>query len=343
MRLGIETLHPLEDRRWQPFIEASRDATIFHHRDWLSLLHEQYGYPIRAVCVVGPRRELIAAVPFAHVRSRLTGTRLVAIPFSDLCGPVTRDGESEAVGVLIESIRRQHDLDGVDLEIRAPISGLGRPGTRFYHHTVTLEPDVEAVRRRFDANVRRRVSKAQREGVEVFRATGRGALDEFYRLHLVTRRRIGVPVQPKRFVRRFVALFEKGLGFVLIARFRDQTIAANVFLSFNGVLIGKYNASDPSHLSKGPNNAMLMEAIRWGCRNGYRIFDLGRTDPDNDGLRLFKCGWGADECLLAYTHLSRHGLDASRHAVPPFARLVLRRSPPVVGRVVGATLYKHFG
>ncbi len=343
MSLAIETIDPLRDERWQPFVEASEDASIFHHRDWLALLQAQYGYPMLAHCVVAPSAGITAALPLAHVKSRLTGSRLVALPFSDVCGPVTRAADEGAVEMLMDAVLRQHRRENVDVEIRTPVAGLGQPGTGFHHHTVPLGPDVEAIRRGFDSQVRRRVSRAAREGVEVVRHTGREALDDFYRLHLASRRRQGVPVQPRGFIRRLADLFEGGLGFVLLARFEEQTIAANVFLAFNGVLIGKYNASDPVHLQKGPNNALLMEAIRWGCANGYRTFDLGRTDLDNEGLRSFKRGWGAEERTLTYTRLSLRQTSSSHEGVPRFARSFLRRTPPITTRLVGAALYKHFG
>jgi lipid II:glycine glycyltransferase (peptidoglycan interpeptide bridge formation enzyme) len=245
--------------------------------------------------------------------------------------------------MLIDSVRQQHERDGLDVEIRACVEGLGRPGSSFYHHEVPLGPDVETVRRGFSASVRRRVAKAERDGVEVVRGTGQEALDAFYRLHLLTRKRQGVPTQPKRFIRRFANLFERDLGFVLEARSEGETIAAAVFLGFNGVLTYKYGASSAAHLKRKPNNALFMEAMRWGCSNGYQTFDLGRTDIDNEGLRSFKRGWGATERILTYTKLSRRYQEPAHHGVPSFARSLITRTPPITGRLVGEALYKHFG
>ncbi len=343
MTQTIEIINPLEDGRWQPFVEASPDAGIFHHREWLALLRAQYGYSMHAHCVVAADGQIIAALPLAHVRSRLTGSRLVAVPFSDLCSPASRDGDERAIGVLLDSVRRQHERDGVDVEIRTPLAGLGRPGACFYRHEVSLGPDVEAVRRGFTASTRRAVSKAERQGVEVVRGTGTADLDAFYALHLATRRRQGVPTQPKRFIRRFGQLFKRDLGFVLLARWESQTIAAALFLGFNGVLTYKYGASHPAYLDKRPNNAVLMEAMRLGCANGYTSFDLGRTDLDNEGLRTFKRSWGGRESTLSYTVLSRHQPRSSQTRVPGLVRSFIMRTPPITSRLLGEALYGHFG
>ena len=287
----VLVIDPLEDDRWQRFVETSSNGGIFHHREWLGLLRAQYGYPMRAHCVLDRNGEITAALPFAHVKSRLTGNRLVALPFSDLCPPVARESDEGAIHRLLDSVRGLHEREGLDIEIRASVDGLDGAGAAFYQHDLALGPDVDAIRRGFSSSTRRAIAKADREGVEIVRGTGQDALDEFYALHLRTRRRQGVPTQPKRFIRRFTKLFERDLGFVLMARAHETTIAAAVFLSFKDVLTYKYGASHPAYLNKRPNNAIFIEAIRWGCENGYVNLDLGRTDIDNEGLRGFKRGW----------------------------------------------------
>src|SRR5262249_52481835 len=150
------------------------------------------------------------------------------------------------------------------------------------------------------SQIRRGIKKARREGVEITIATDRAALEAFFRLHVRTRRRQGVPTQPKRFIRAFERLFDSGLGWVAVARWHDTAIAAAVFLSFNGTVIYKYGASDRRHLDKRPNNLLFMEAIRRACVEGNHTLDFGRTDLDNEGLAAFKRAWGTDEQQLGY-------------------------------------------
>jgi CelD/BcsL family acetyltransferase involved in cellulose biosynthesis len=342
--LEAETIDPLTDTRWQRFVEDSPNGSIFHHAEWLRLLNDQYHYPMFAHCVTGSNGEILAGLPFARIKSRLTGTRLVAVPFSDMCAPVQRDLEySVAVERLLETVRAEHERDGIEIEIRTELDGVGQGGHGFYQHELTLESDLAAVRARFTKMASRGISRAERDGVEVFRGTNGKALENFYRLHLHTRRRQGVPTQPKRFIDRYARLFEQGLGFVLEARAENQTIAAAVFLNFNGVLTYKYGASDTAHLKKRPNNAIFMEAIRWGCEQGLHTLDLGRTDLDNEGLCAFKRGWGAREQQLTYTHFSSETERSAHSGVPKALATVISRTPPITGRLIGAALYRHVG
>lgn len=338
-----QLIDPLADPRWGAFVGSAADAGIFHHSSWLGLLHRQYGYAMSALCLTSENGEIVAGLPLAHVKSRLTGTRVVSVPFADVCGPAALAEHQDLIEPLVDAVRSRHERNGVDVEIRAPVAGLGADGGSFYHHLLELEADPAAVRTRFRPNVRNIINRAHREGVQVVRGTDREALDDFYRLHLLTRRRLGVPTQPKRFIRRFEALFDQGFGFVLRARLDGRTIASAVFLTFKGVVMYKYSASDPAYLKKNPNYALLMEAIRWGCENDYQRLDMGRTDFETEGLRSFKRGWGTTERVLSYTRFSTRPVDHSSHGgVPQIVRKVLRHAPPIGSRVVGAALYKHF-
>jgi CelD/BcsL family acetyltransferase involved in cellulose biosynthesis len=319
---------------------------VFHHPAWLALLERRYRYSFTAPCVADDTGALVAGLPVARVESRITGRRLVALPFSDLCPPLLAQPGDRSEAALTVALSRLRSHSGLDLEIRAPLSGI--PGahviSRFVHHVLGLEGGAEHIERRVvRSQIRRGIAKARREGVSIELSTAPAALDAFYRLHLRTRRRQGIPTQPKRFVDGFAELFARDLGFTLVACHRGQPIAAAVFLYLHGTLTYKYGASDERHLALRPNNLLFAESIRWASEKGLTRLDLGRTELDNEGLRSFKGAWGAQERPLAYTYLAesppREGPGQARRALT----VLIRRSPPVASRVVGAMLYRHAG
>jgi len=345
MSLRTQTIDPLTDERWQTHVAANRRASIFHHVEWLRLLHSQYRYRMLAHCVLDPSGDIVVALPFAHVTSRLTGNRLVALPFSDLCPILSGGAEDEdAVELLVRSLRDEHERLGINVEVRTALSGIPASGKAFYQHEIALDADVDVVSRRFRGNVRRDVARAGREGIEVRRGTSIADLDAFYSLHLRTRRRQGVPTQPQRFIRRFGRLFDADLGFVILATLDDVPVASAVCLKWGDTLTYKYSASEPEYMKKRPNYAILMEAIRCGCEAGLTTLDLGRTDLDNEGLRTFKRGWGSVEHELTYGALSRKPRsNKGSTGVPRIARTLISRTPPIAGRLAGVALYRHFG
>jgi CelD/BcsL family acetyltransferase involved in cellulose biosynthesis len=345
--LIAQRLDPATDPRWQTFLDGARGASIFHHPAWLELVGRRYRYEMSVLCVMD-RSEIVAGIPLARVCSRLTGCRLVALPFSDICPPAyARGADDGAAAALAQALVDERERTGLDVEVRAPVGGVASAHVVARHltHRLALEGGADAVLARASkSQVRRAVSKARREGVVAQPAADRDALDVFYELHALTRRRQRVPIQPKGFILDFERLFAQGLGYVMISRHEGRPIAAAVFLTYGGVLTYKYGASDEQFLHLRPNHVLFAEAIRLGCEAGMRELDLGRTDPDNEGLARFKRSWGAEELELAYTWFA-DGLPnpGAGRAARRIIRTAIHRGPPVTGRLIGTALYRHVG
>ena len=343
--MGSLTIDPLGDPRWRSMLSSSSGGSVFHHPAWLRLLHATYRYPVSACCVAAEDGRLLAGLPVATVASRLTGRRLVALPFSDVCPALfVPDAPLQARWELGDALSAMQRESGLPLELRAPADVVlgASPGERFHHHLLALEPDVEAVQRRFArSQALRGVRRALREGLRAQVRTDRDALAGFYRLHVATRHRLGVPTQPRRFILGLERLFDEGLGFVLLVGAGQRHVAAAVFLTCHGVLTYKYGASDPRALAARPNNLLFMEAIRWGCGHGFRTLDLGRTHWGQQGLRAFKLAWGPEERELRYAYVGQGGEPRAR--VGGTLATLIRRSPPVASRLIGEVLYRHAG
>jgi lipid II:glycine glycyltransferase (peptidoglycan interpeptide bridge formation enzyme) len=184
------------------------------------------------------------------------------------------------------------------------------------------------------------INKARRLGVEVRVSHSRADLAAFYRLHWQTRRRLGVPVQPRRFFEAvWSRVIERDLGFVAIASRAGKAIAAALFLAWNRQLIYKFGASDRRHWELRPNNLVMWSAIEWACARGYRLLDFGKTELDNQGLRTFKDRWGSIESPLFYSYSSSQPRPASQTLPMAMASQLIRWSPPIVCRAAGELLY----
>lgn len=328
-------IEPITDPRWLRLVQRSPHASIFHHPLWLRLLHERYGWELTAVAVAGEDGELTAGLPLARVESRLTGRRLVALPFSDVCPPL---GDAAALAPVLETHRA---ASGLPLEVREDYPALadGRIVPLFHLHLVRLDDRAE---KRQASMFARNVRKGRRAGVAIDRRTDRDALDAFFRLHVLTRRHQGIPTQPRHFIRAFESLFAAGLGHVALAMHEDRPIAAAVFFGRGPTLTYKYGASDRSALHLRPNNVLFAEEIAWGRQQGYEVLDLGRTDLGGQGLRSFKQSLGSEERTLSYTFVEM-APPAGHTTRDRVLAGVIRRSPAIVGQAIGAALYRHAG
>jgi CelD/BcsL family acetyltransferase involved in cellulose biosynthesis len=344
------TLSPLQvcdqhDPRWRAFVESCPEATLFHHPAWADLIAATYRYRPLVLALGNGRDDIVAGLPLLEVPRLPTGRRLISLPFTDYCPPLARDpGDLEQLTRSLVAWRGRAGNPPVEVRAALPAGPGVHPIAPFLRHVVPLAPDPEQVFRRFHkTRVRETIRHAQRAGLEVRMSVSRQDVDTFYAILWQTRRRLGVPVQPKRFLDRvWTDLIQQGLGFVVLASQGSKAVAATVFLGWNGTLIAKYGGSLPDAWTHRPNNLVYWTAMEWGCRHGYREFDFGRTERNNQGLRDFKRGWGAREESLVYTYLADTPPKSRSGMATRALAQVIQRSPPIVCRALGEALYRYF-
>lgn len=334
----------LDDPRWLRFVEGSPSATPFHHPSWALLLARCYGYRAFALVHRDPRGRILAGLPVIEVRSPLARRRWVSLPFTDECQALLHPEMAQADLVAeLDGARRRAGVS--TLQVRAALDGPGAAASPVaVTHRLRLHPDPDAVyRRRLRSTVRKRITQARENGVVVHRAdTAESLTTAFYQLHVQTRHRQGVPVQPRRY---FELLWEHvlgpGKGFLLLASSGQTVVAGAVFLAWGGTVIYKYGASDTAYWALHPNHLVMWSAIRWGCEHGFRSLDFGRSDLASKGLHQFKQSWGAEGRSLVYTVVGGKAPRPGNGRLHDVLGAVLRRSPPIACRVAGELLYRY--
>jgi CelD/BcsL family acetyltransferase involved in cellulose biosynthesis len=333
------------DERWVAFATSKPEASIFHHPAWMNLLHECYGYRPFVIAVCNTDGGVSAGLPMMEVNSWLTGRRWVSLPFSDYCAPLYDDDKAlnQLTGALA-SLYRDGNVPRIEVRWGLPAHPDIHSSSNYVLHTVKLAPDVDLVVKGFKRTHRQNIRTAEKRGVCIEWGNQPEDLRLFYRLHLETRRRHGVPVQPWQFFELLgKKVLEQGLGFLLLAYGNDQCLAAGLFLHWQRTLTYKYAASSDGSQIYRPNNLLTWEAMRWGCENGYTQFDLGRADFGNAGLRRFKRGWGAEESPLTYSTLSAKPPRSTDGRLMNIMQAAILKSPVWVCRAAGELLYGHFG
>lgn len=335
----------LDSPAWGEFVASHPQALPFHHPSWAAMLAECYGFPSFGLALEDPRGSLVAGIPVLETRGLLGRRRWVSLPFTDICPPLVSGGDDLRARLELEVDAARQEAGVAAAELRAaPSSEDAVALPAGLRHTLRLERDPQETFNRLKPSVRNKIRSAERSGLAVAVAESEDDLIQtFYALHSATRRRLGVPVQPRRyFSLLWRRILDPGLGFLLVARAGGRPVAAAVFLGWKRTVVYKYGASDADAWKLRPNNAVLWHAINWACENGFSTFDFGRTESGNDGLREFKRGWGTEETPLAYTLIGP--ADAPSSTTERGARLMapfIRRSPPFVCRALGQALYRY--
>jgi CelD/BcsL family acetyltransferase involved in cellulose biosynthesis len=328
----------IEDPAWLDLVRADPAALPFHHPAWTLLLADAYAFKPFVLGRFDGSSRLVAGVPVLEVGGRRR-RRWVSLPFSDTCPPLAPDGGADSISAAIDEARREAGVASV--EVRAPLAGAAGEQPALLH-VLELTADPAEVAASFRPSVRRNIRAAERGPAVVRVASSETDLTErYYRLHVDTRRRLGLPVQPLGFFRLLWSrMIQPGLGRVLLVEVGPQAVAGAVFLSWNRTVVYKYGASDPAYWPLRPNNLLFWEAIKWACENGYDRLDFGRTDLDSASLRRFKLGWATQEHLLEYTLLGDAEANVRRVRPPRIVRSAIRHSPRWVVRALGEILYR---
>jgi hypothetical protein len=342
----IQIIDPTRFPSWDSMLLRTPGATFFHSSAWAKVLSESYGYTPLYFSVIDGEK-LRALVPLMEVNSFLTGKRGVSLPFTDYCEPIVEEGIEfqDLLNPIIDHGRKDR---WEYIEFRGATRYLvGKPFFISYcGHILGLVMGHEEIFSILRDSTRRNVKKAEKEKVEIRFEKTLEATRAFYRLNCMTRREHGLPPQPYHFfekIHRHIISNEN--GFIALAYFQGKAIAGSVHFHFGDRAIYKYGASDRKYQDLRANNLVMWEAIKWFAGKHFKSFCFGRTEQENEGLRQFKAGWGAEENLIHYFKydLRQDAFVAAKSKGEPAYTSLFRATPIPVLNVIGSLFYRHMG
>ena len=262
-----------------------------------------------------------------EVDSLLTGKRGVSLPFTDYCEPIAADAAQfrEMFAAAVAFGKKQHwKISGVKgreslFPERRTVRMLLRPYPRSARNRARAQKLFADLR----DSTRRNIKKAEKENItdsHLHLARCHEGIPPPERDH--PERPRPAPPAPPFLSMRIRPHPVQGPGVYRPRLFPGTAIAANVYFCFGDHVIYKYGASDRAYQHLRANNLVMWEAIKWGCDHGYKTLCFGRTEPENEGLRQFKAGWGAREQLIKYYRTTCGRTSSSKH--PPLSNLSIR-------------------
>jgi len=348
--MRIYRIDPTTDQRWQAFIQTHRDAGIFHTPEWLRALHRTYGY--EPVAYTAPSKDdgWQSGIPFCKIKSRLTGQRLVSLPFSDHCQPLAAGGDE--LCELLAAAKNDATESGCKyVEIRpladrnayAPQgAGLHESHSAFIHRLDLTAGEENVFRNLHKSCVQRKIARSEREPFRYEEGRSEDLLRRFYRLLLLTRRRHQIPPQPLSWFRNLMDCLGEKLKIKLLSM-EDTPVASIITLSFKNTVTYKYGCSDSRFNPLGPNVLLLWRTIQDAIRAGASEFDLGRSDHATPGLIAFKDHFGAQRSALTYYRHPAASHSVSPTGIPGKVKSLFAALPDPVFTALGSVLYRHVG
>jgi hypothetical protein len=243
--MAVYLIDPIADPRWPELLHRHPDASVFHTPAWLRTLRDTYGYSAFALTEAAPGEPLQNGLVFSHVRSWATGSRIVSLPFSDHCQPLVDSPDDFAA--LWLRLEAHAGLSGCRYVELRPLQAISTSDSTqlcenaaFRIHLLDLRPDAtELYRNLHKKSIQQMLERAEREGIRIIHGQSNELLDAFYRLLLLTRRRHGLPPQPRIWFRNLLLHFGNDLE-CWVAWKGDRALAAIITLASPRSVAYKY-------------------------------------------------------------------------------------------------------
>lgn len=348
--MSLQIIDPTTYPGWDDLLLSTPGSSFFHTSAWAQVLSESYGYTPLYFTII-ENGKLRALVPLMEVNSILTGKRGVSLPFTDFCEPIL-DEDISFPNLFNEITEFGKSRGWKHVELRGGLSLLpeseSKPFKSYLGHTLDLSGGQEKIFKNFRKGTKSAVKQAQKEDLEIKIGVLDKFVEEFYHLNCMTRKLHKLPPQPFIFFGGVQKnILEKGLGVIILILYKGMSIAGAVFFHFGNKAFYKYGASMREYQDLRANNLIIWNAIQYFSNKGCKSLCFGRTDLENEGLRIFKNGWGAEEREIKYLRydLSRSiFVKENKHKKISYVQdLVFGNMPIPLLKMIGSLAYKHMG
>jgi hypothetical protein len=350
---NVELIDPERDEKWDTFVDSHPHGWITHLSGWKQVMGKSFKQ-LKGYYLALPnddKKSYRAALPLFEVNSWLTGNKLVSTPFATLSDPLVTDGTdldklikaAQLLKIHLKSkyieIRAFHSLPQIDDERLVP-------HCLYKHHYIELDSNPDLIKAKFHRScVRQRINRAIESGLNLVTGTDEQSLKQFYKLYILTRKRLMLPPQPYVFIKSLWETFApSGKMSLLLAELNGQVVAGLILLKYKDRVSAEFSVLNESYHNVSPIHLLFWEAIKSASLEGYKLFDFGRTDPNNTNLMEFKSRWGTK--VLDIRHFQHPGCKDLHHNKEQtisynIVKNISKISPDFIFELMGKFCYRH--
>ena len=285
-------------RRWDDYVMTCPAATFFHRAGWQPIIRTVFRHPTYFL-FAERGQDICGVLSLAHVRSRLFGNALVAMPFAVYGGVAASD--PAAADALEGEARQLAERLGVDhLEFRNIDQRHADWPTQDLYVTFRkeLHPDLDSNMLAIPRKQRAMVRKGIKNGLlsTVDRNT-----DRFFALYADNVHRHGTPALPERYFATLLEVFGNDCEILTVTDPEGRPLSSVLSFYFRDEVLPYYAGDDESARHLAANDFKYWELMRRSCERGIKVFDYGRSKRGT-GSFAFKKNWGFEPQALHYEY-----------------------------------------
>lgn len=329
--------------QWDDYVNQSPAATCYHQLAWKGVVEKSFGHRTWYLLSENGKKRVTGILPLVQLRSALFGNFMVSLPYFNYGGICAGDDETRS-GLIEEAVRISRDAGASHLELRhlMPLAGGHPVKTSKVSMWLDLPRDPNDLWQSFPSKLRSQAQRPMREGMYA-KAGREEMLDDFYVVFAANMRDLGTPVYPKEFFRTILRELPESTWICTVRTSGGEPAAAGFLVGFRDTLEIPWASSLRTHNRYSPNMLLYWSVLRLACEKGYRVFDFGRSTPQ-EGTYKFKEQWGAKPVQLYWHYWMKNNgsLPEMNPKNPKFRAAVeiWKRMPLSLTKLIGPSIVK---
>jgi FemAB-related protein (PEP-CTERM system-associated) len=333
-----------EPHRWDEYVARNPQGTIFHTMGWKQVIEGTFRYRPQYL-VAEDNGSIMGCLPLFHTKLWPFHNGLMSVPFGMAAG-ICADNEAAGAALLEEACTLTRKLGATYLELRHAYPNGFQLETQDLYYTFEREifGDDEKNMAAIPRKQRRMVREGIKAGLTSTVSRSEEDLGAFYEIYAHSVRNLGTPVFPHRYFQRLLREYAQRCV-VLSVWHQNVRTAAVLAFSYRDRLMPLYGGSLRHYQRHAVNDFMYWELMRWGCAQGLKIFDFGRSKKGT-GAFDFKRHWGFEPRPLPYQYfLPQGGAPPSVNPLNPKYRYFIttwKKLPLPITKLLGPALVRMF-
>jgi len=292
--------------RWDKYVMASDQASCYHLIGWKKVIEKTFGHKTYYLLSEDENLEINGILPFVHLKSHLFGSFAVSLPYFNY-GGICADRE-EIGNELLQAatdIARSNGMKHLELRhVQNTVAGLPVKTSKVSMR-LSLPLTGEELMKSFPSKLRSQIKRPLQEGMYT-QVAGEEELDAFYAVFSQNMRDLGTPVYAKTFFKNILKVFPSNISIYTVYTREKRPVASGFLIGFKDMLEIPWASSLRIFNKLSPNMLLYWSILEFACNHQYKIFDFGRSTPD-EGTYRFKEQWGSKPTQLFWHYWMKNG------------------------------------
>lgn len=239
-------------------------------------------------------------------------------------------------------ITKSQELDYLELRYREKLlNGLALKSL-YYNFKREIFPDLDQNMQAIPRKARRMIRQGEKFNLSF--EFGNHNLKSFYGVLARSFHNLGTPPFTFRFFENILDEYKENCLLLLIHNQDKLPIAGVLSFFYQDQVLPYYAGSLVEYRDLAPNDFMYWQLMKYGCENGYRFFDFGRSKEDTGSFH-FKRHWGFEPKPLHYQYYLNRLTEMPNlsPANPKYQKKIRlwKKLPPWITQTIGPSLSKY--